>query len=111
MASRKKATAARARRYTLPEREKILKYVEEVNSQKGRGGQTAAVQKFGVSALTITSWMRKRPAAGGDEVLNSSSNGTGGTLAKLAAIHAAIVAKEKEIAALRVQFNKLKTSI
>ncbi len=110
MASRKKATATRARRYTLPEREKILKYVEEVNAQKGRGGQTAAVQKYGVSALTITSWMRKRPASSLAED-SASSNGTGGTLAKLAAIHAGIVAKEKEIAALRAQFDKLKASI
>jgi hypothetical protein len=110
MASRKKATAARARRYTLPEREKILKYVEDVNAQKGRGGQTAAVQKFGVSALTITSWMRKRPEGAGGE-FTGSTNGTGGTLAKLAAVHAAIVAKEKEIASLQAQFNKLKASI
>ena len=110
MASRKKATVARARRYTLPEREKILKYVEEVNSRKGRVGQTAAVQKFGVSALTITSWMRKVPSGQADDA-PVSSNGTGGTLAKLAAIHASIVAKEKEIASLQTQFNKLKASI
>jgi|SRR5687768_10666940 len=110
MASRKKATAARARRYSLPEREKILKYIEDVNSKKGRGGQTAAVQKFGVSALTIASWLRKRPATPNGEY-SSLSNGTGGTLSKLAALHAAIVAKEKEIASLQAQFDKLKSSI
>lgn len=111
MASRKKETAARARRYTLPEREKILKYVEDVNSQKGRGGQTAAVQKFGVSALTITSWMRKHPTAsrGGDR--STSSSGTGSVLTKLTALHSEIVAKQKEISSLQAQFDKLKASI
>lgn len=110
MASRKKATAARARRYSLPEREKILKYVEDVNAQKGRGGQTAAVQKFGVSALTITSWMRKSPGVA-RSISAVSGNGTGGTLVKLAALHNAILAKEKEIASLQAEFNRLKSSI
>jgi hypothetical protein len=108
MASRKK-NPSKARRYSLKEKEEILRYVETVNSKQGRGGQTAAVKKYGISALTISTWLR------GNGVVSvtgkASSNGTGGVIAKLGAVHAEIVAKEKELAALKSQFEKLKASI
>ena len=108
MASRKK-NPSKARRYSVKEKEEILRYVESVNSKQGRGGQTAAVKKYGISALTISTWLRGNgvvPVSG-----RVSSNGTGGVIAKLGAVHAEIVAKEKELAALKAQFDKLKSSI
>jgi hypothetical protein len=79
-----------------------------VNSKQGRGGQTAAVKKYGISALTISTWLRGGTSFKAGKV---SSNGTGGVIAKLAAVHAEIVAKEKELVTLRSQFEKLKSSI
>ena len=108
MASRKK-NSSKARRYTVKEKEDILRYVEGVNSKQGRGGQTAAVKKFGISALTISTWMRSH--ANGSGGLKTSAKGVGGVLAKLGALHAEIAAKEKQLAAMQAEFAKLKSSI
>ncbi len=108
MASRKK-NPSKARRYSVKEKEEILRYVESVNSKQGRGGQTAAVKKYGISALTISTWLRNQ----GTSLPNgrASSNGTGGVIAKLGNLYAEIVSKEKELSSLRAQFDKLKSSI
>jgi hypothetical protein len=108
MASRKK-NPSKAKRYSVKEKEEILRYVDSVNSKQGRGGQTAAVKKYGISALTISTWLRGGGAS--FKAGKVSSNGTGGVIAKLAAVHAEIVAKEKELVTLRSQFEKLKSSI
>ena len=57
----KKASAKKAmkgKRYTPEEKSEILAFVEA----QGRGGQSQAAKKFGVSALTISNW---RKAGGG----------------------------------------------
>jgi len=108
MASRKK-NVSKARRYTVKEKEEILRFVETVNAKQGRGGQTSAVKKYGISALTISSWLRKQdslPIRG-----KASTNGTGGVIAKLAVLHAEITAKEKQLNALKAEFDRLKASI
>ncbi len=109
MANRKKGKSAKGRRYTAEEKARIIEHVEKVNASKGRGGQTAASKKFGISMLTISSWMKKTPgtptrAAGGKKSL-------GGALTKLAGLHSQIEAKEKELAKLRKQFDAIKKSL
>lgn len=108
MASRKK-NPSKARRYSVKEKEEILRYVESVNSKQGRGGQTAAVKKYGISALTISTWLRNQGTS--VPTGRASSNGTGGVIAKLGNLYAEIVSKEKELSSLRAQFDKLKSSI
>lgn len=109
MASRKK-NSSKARRYSVKEKEDILRYVESVNAKQGRGGQTAAVKKYGISALTISTWMRNH-SNGAVSIKGSAKGGIGGTLAKLSALHAEIAAKEKQLAAMQAEFAKLKASI
>jgi transposase-like protein len=110
MASRKKAKNSRGRRYSAEEKAAIIGHVESVNASKGRGGQTAASKKFGISMLTISNWMKKSPSA-------TPTRGTGksksvnGAISKLASLHSQIESKEKEIAKLRQQFDLLKRSL
>lgn len=109
MANRKKGKSAKGRRYTAEEKASIIEHVEKVNASKGRGGQTAASKKFGISMLTISNWMKKTPgartrAAGGKKSV-------GGALSKLGELHAKIEAKEKELAKLRSQFDTIKRSL
>lgn len=109
MASRKKVKNSKGRRYTEEEKANIIAHVEKVNASKGRGGQTAAAKKFGISMLTISNWMKKSPAAAKRDTAKSKS--VNGALAKLAALHSQIGSKEKEIAKLRQQFDVLKRSL
>ena len=109
MASRKKAKNSKGRRYTAEEKASIIEHVEKVNASKGRGGQTAASKKFGISMLTISNWMKKTPAAKGRGAGKSKT--VNGALAKLAGLHSQIEAKQKEITKLRQQFDVLKRSL
>ncbi len=51
---------AKAKRYTPQEKEEILAFI----TSEGRGGQTKAVKKFGVTAATIASWKKKAVGGG-----------------------------------------------
>lgn len=111
MPSRKKAKSSKGRRYSPEEKAKIIEHVEKVNASKGRGGQTAASKKFGISMLTISSWMNK-PAPGKAAGRGAGkSKSVNGALVKLASVHSQIEAKEREIAKLRQQFDVLKRSL
>jgi DNA-binding transcriptional regulator YdaS (Cro superfamily) len=57
--------AKKGKRYTPKEKEEVLAFVAEVNKKRKRGGQKAAAEKFGISPLTISHWIKaaKKPAA------------------------------------------------
>ena len=53
-------TPSKGKRYTAEEKQEILNFINEHNlANKGRGGQTAAATKFGVSQLTLAGWLKK----------------------------------------------------
>jgi len=59
MSTTPKKNASKGKRYSEEEKAEILKFINEVNSDKGRGGQSAASKKYGISQLTLSSWMKK----------------------------------------------------
>ena len=52
---KKVAGKKKVKRYTASQKKEILDFI----TKKGRGGQTKAVAKFGVTAATIASWRLK----------------------------------------------------
>lgn len=48
----------KGKRYTDAEKKEILDHVAQVNAEKGRGGQSAASKKYGISQLTISGWLK-----------------------------------------------------
>ena len=48
-----------AKRYTEEQKTDILAFIEKFNAENGRGGQTAAVKKYGVTPLTLAAWSKK----------------------------------------------------
>jgi hypothetical protein len=105
--------AAKGRRYSTKEKADIIAYVDKVNADKGRGGQSAASKKYKISPLTISSWIRSGVSSG----VSLSGGGAsvagpiGKKLSKLQALHDQIARSEKELAKLKTQFNALKSAL
>lgn len=57
--TREKPSDKRAIRYSDADKEKILQFVADYDREHGRGGQSAAAEKFGVSAMSISKWRNK----------------------------------------------------
>ena len=47
------------KRYTEEQKNEILAFIEKHNTENGRGGQTVAIKKFGVTAATLAAWGKK----------------------------------------------------
>lgn len=46
-------------RYSQEKKDEVLKFVQEHNEKNGRGGQSAAATKYGLTPLTVKNWMDK----------------------------------------------------
>jgi transposase-like protein len=106
--------AAKGRRYTAKEKADIIAYVDKVNADKGRGGQSAASKKYKISPLTISSWIRAGAGSGGGSTsaaAASTAGPIGKKLSKLQNLHDQIARAEKELAKLKSQFNALKAAL
>ena len=113
MASKKAST--KGKRYSAQEKQQIVDFVNQHNAANGRGGATAASKKFGVSQLTVASWLK---SSGGAAVGNGRKGGKAAAagnrssvLAELAKLDGVIAAKRKELDALEARFQKLKASL
>ena len=49
----------RGKRYSAEDKNKIVAFVVEHNAKNKRGGQLTAAKKFGISQITIASWLKK----------------------------------------------------
>lgn len=112
MASKK---PRKGKRYTPEEKQRIVDFVNATNTAKGRGGATAAVKKFGVSALTIGSWI-KATAAGattkaGSGVRKQSAGQRSKLIEKLSQLDREIGTRRKELEALEAKFRALKEQL
>lgn len=58
MSTKSKKISVKGKRYTPAEKQEVVDYVNQVNAQNGRGGQSAAAKKFGVSVLTVSAWLK-----------------------------------------------------
>ena len=93
----------KAKRYTEAEKQEILDFI----IAQGRGGQSAAVKKYKVTAATISSWKKK--ASG----VSLSSVGVSGSkelkaLQALTQIVSEIEVTERKLADLQKRYQKLK---
>ena len=102
------ANKAKGKRYSAAEKAKILATVEKVNAEKGRGGITAAAEKFGVTPLTISAWLRNA---------GISTRGAGKSQAgpevfrRLAELHETIIRTEDELSSLKQEYAALKRKL
>lgn len=105
-----KKEIVRSKRYTPAEKSEVVSYVSEYNAANGRGGQSSAAAKFGISQLTIASWLKN---AGVPSKLGKAGP-EGSIQNKLAAmlrLGKEIEGLEEKINAKRAEFDSLKASL
>jgi len=136
-----KKAAVKGKRYTPAEKKEIVDFILEYNAKNGRGGQMRAFEKWGVSQITIASWLKKagkKPTAATKKAAakpakkaakksskkaakksaakkNVAAVAAGGSLqaklAKLLELDKAISASEASLAAMKKEFAALKASL
>lgn len=112
--SNSKINSAKGRRYSSKEKAEIIAFVDKVNADRGRGGQSAASKKFKISPLTISSWIRSGVTSGGSAVVATGgavAGPIGKKLSKLQALHDQIARTERELSKMKAQFNALKAAL
>ncbi len=99
-------TKKKAKRYTAEQKKEILDFI--IN--EGRGGQTKAVKKFGVTAATIASWRRKE---GGISLTSGGATGSKELRAieELGALLKEISVAEANLDKLRKTYMKVKAKL
>lgn len=100
-AKKTKAKAAQAVRYSAEEKAEILHFIDSYDKLNGRGGQTRAAEKFGVSPITIKNWRGK---AGKSTAPNRSK---GKPNSKMASKIRDLADKLEEFEALEAKFTSL----
>ena len=94
------------RRYTPEEKQSVLDFIAERKTQNKRGAQKEAAERFGISTVTISSWMKaskaKRGRKPGTKNTTAPKTQPPADLRRLAAVL-------EEIADLEAQTAKLDT--
>ncbi len=99
-----------AKRYTEEEKSEIIRYVQGVNQEKGRGGVSAAVREFGISPITVNGWLRNQKEAG--PILPLPKNATAvEVFQRLADLHSSIESKKDELNRMEKEYDELKKKI
>jgi len=114
--SAKKAT--KGKRYTAEEKNDITGFVQKYNAENGRGGQSAASKKYGISQLTIASWLKSAGAPAGKRgrkpgaVAKTSKGGSfSAKLGALSSLASQIDKAEAELLKLKAKFKALKAGL
>jgi transposase-like protein len=120
--ARKRAARKVTKRYSPEAKAEILQFVRNHDSAKGRGGKSAAVREFGVSALTLSNWLKASKAEGkptkarpdtagripksgkGGKTVDAGVGGIEKTLKRMLEIR-------NQIGALKTEFEALKARI
>lgn len=125
--------AIRGKRYSAEEKSKIIAFVNEHNARNKRGGQLTAAKKFGISQITIASWLKKSGSKANAKKLVKAAGkapkaakktsakskakavSTGGNMQKklssLLALGNEIEKLERELKAKRARFESIKASL
>lgn len=96
----------KGKRYSDALKAEVLRFIDDVNSRKGRGGKQAAARKYGVPYMTSTRWIRDARHAS-----NGVPSELSEKIALLGSLHGQIAIAEKRLVKLQAKFAELKSSL
>lgn len=118
--TRKRAGKKTTKRYSSESRAEILEFVRDHDAANRRGGKSAAVRKYGVSALTLSNWLmaskrdaKKANAEGKGKVPVSTKRGrpAGSGSGSIEATLNRMLEIRTKVTALMSEFESLKARI
>ncbi|MES2997075.1 MAG: hypothetical protein V4733_09730 [Verrucomicrobiota bacterium] len=109
----RKRSGMRGKRYSVEEKQEIIDFVIAYNAENGRGGQSAAVKKYGLSALTVGAWLKKGGNAGkGGRITSSFATiAINKKVSELIDLGDSIRKAEVELEKLRARYSMLSSNI
>lgn len=122
-ASKTAGTSKKGVRYSPEQKQEVINFVNDYNAANGRGGQSHAAGKFGLSVLTVSTWLKAAGAKGGKAIkvakpskaVKSTASGTPAGLnakfASLIEVSDQLRKAEGETARLRAKYDGLRASI
>lgn len=58
MSTKAKKATKQGLRYSEAKKREVVNFVNQYNKKNGRGGQAAAVKKYGIAVLSISNWLK-----------------------------------------------------
>lgn len=102
----------RGTRYSNEQKAQVVDFVNQYNEKHGRGGQSQAAKKFGLSVLTVASWLRS-PYVASSAAASATKLPTGANakMAALIQVSDELRKAEAETARLRAKYDAIRASI
>ena len=116
----------KGKRYSADEKKDIVAFVQKYNADNGRGGQSAASKKYGISQLSVSSWLKssgeaapavaakrgRKPGSVNKVKATASKGGSYSVkLGELSALATQIDKAEAELGKLKAKFQSLKAGL
>lgn len=109
-------------RYTDAQKKEVIDFAVAYNAANGRGGQSKAASKFGISPLTIMAWLKAAGVKKGKKGMASklakpapgarkAAGNFDATITRLMALRKEIIKAETELTKLHSKFDSLKASL
>ncbi len=102
----------RGTRYSTEQKGQVVDYVNDYNAKHGRGGQSQAAKKFGLSVLTVSAWLKSPYITGSAEASASKMpKSMNAKMAALIEVSEKLRKSEIETARLRAKYDAIRSSI
>ena len=103
-------------RYSPEQKQEVVKFVQDFNAANGRGGQSRAADKFKLSVLTVSAWLKAAGVKGGKapkaaKVSKKAAKGAVVKAAKSAAAPTGLAAKVASLVNISEQVNQAEKAL
>lgn len=98
-------------RYTEDQRNEVLNFIKQYNAANKRGGQKVAAEKYNITQITLSNWMKKDRQAPKQRRVTTTKKAAAPSLpsTEYAAIFSKLADLHSQIAILEKQVDRLET--